>query len=106
MAKTHSIGGFGAHFQSERDPKEDELDRELEDDKPGIEEELVAMIAERYAPVETLAESTEQKSTLDLIDEIESFTDVSKSKLVLALKAWGFNPYYTGNQFVWLLKER
>ena len=106
MSKKHSIGGFGAHFQNERDPKEDELDKELQDDNPGIEEELVAMIAERYEPVETLAESTDQKTTLDLIDEIESFTDVSKPKLVMALKNWGFKPYYTGNQFVWLLKEK
>lgn len=106
MKKNHSIGGFGAHFQNERDPKEVELDGKLEDDKPGIEEELVAMISERYAPVESLTDSTDQKTTLDLIDEIESFTDVSKAKLVMALKACGYKSYYTGDQFVWLLRER
>lgn len=106
MSKKHSIGGFGAHFQNERDPKEVELDKSLDDEKPGIEEELVAMISERYAPAESLSESTDQKTTLDLIDEIESFTDVSKAKLVMALKAWGYKSYYTGDKFVWLLKER
>lgn len=106
MSKKHSIGGFGAHFQNERDPKEVELDKELDDDKPGIEEELVALIFERYEPVEVLAESTEQKTTVDLIDEMEAFTDVSKSKLTTSLKQFGFKPYYTGDQFVWLLKER
>ena len=105
MSKKNTISGFGA-YRSNEDPKEEELDGQLDDGKPSIEEELVAMIAERYAPAETLPDSTDQKSTLDLIDEIESFTDVSKSKLVKALKAWGFKPHYTGDQFVWLLKEK
>lgn len=103
--KKHIVRGFGAG-RPEDDPKENALDRELEDEEPAIEEELVALIFDRYEPVETLPESTDQKTTLDLIEEMEAFTSVSKFMLVKSMKACGFKPYYTGDQFVWLLKER
>lgn len=106
MSKTnHTVRGFGAS-RPEEDPKEKELDKELETKEPAIEEELVALIFDRYEPVETLPESTDQKTTLDLIEEMEAFTSVSKYMLVKSMKACGFKPYYTGEQFVWLLKER
>jgi len=85
---------------------DDEVDEKTVDNKPSIEESLVALIFDRYAPAETFPESTDHKTTLDLIDEMESTTDVSKSKVKMAMEDFGFKLHYTGNEYVWLLKER
>lgn len=100
MSKKHTIAGFGKHYIDE------EVDEKKVDQIISTEESLVALIFDRYAPAETYPESTETKSTLELIDEMESSADVSKSKIKLAMENKGFKLHYTGNEFVWLLKER
>ena len=100
MNKNHTIGGFGKHYIDE------EVDEKKVDQEISMEESLVALIFDRYAPADDFPGSTEQKSTLDLIDEMESSSDVSKNKVVMALKEFGFKLHYTGSEYVWLLKER
>lgn len=70
------------------------------------EESLVALIFDRYAPADNFPESTDQKSTLDLIDEMESSCEISKYNIKKAMEEFGFKLHYTGNEFVWLMKER
>lgn len=72
----------------------------------GVETQLVALLAEMYSPADTMAESTEQKTTSELIDEMESSSDVSKNKVKKAMDAAGFKLHYNGSEYVWLLKER
>jgi hypothetical protein len=100
MKKKPIIKGFRHTYIDE------EVDEKTIDDQPSIEESLVALIFDRYAPADTYPESTDQKTTLDLIDEMESTTDIAKSKVKMAMEDKGFKLYYTGNEFVWLLKER
>lgn len=101
MSKKHTISGFRQPYIDEEVSQSEETKSE----GPSIEEQLVDLICQRYSPVETLQESSDQKTTLELIDEMESFSEVYKTKIVLAMKDKGFKPYYTGESFVWLLKE-
>lgn len=100
MSKKPTIKGFRTAYIDE------EVDEKTAEQTVSVEESLVALIFDRYAPAKTYPESTETKSTLDLIDEMESTCDVSKSKIKLAMEDKGFKLHYTGNEFVWLLKER
>lgn len=100
MSKKHTIAGFGKHYIDE------EVDEKKVEEKESVEESLVNLIFERYAPAESFPESTDQKSTLDLIDEMESTCEVYKSKVKMAMEAKGFKLHYTGSEFIWLLKER
>lgn len=100
MSKKNTIVGFGKHYIDE------EVDEKKVEEKESVEESLVALIFDRYAPAETYPESTDQKSTLDLIDEMESTSEVYKSKVKMAMEAKGFKLHYTGSEFIWLLKER
>ena len=100
MNKKNTVKGFRHTYI------DDEVDDKNKPDKPSIEEELVTLIFERYEPVETMPESTDQKSTIDLVDEMESSAEVSKNKVVMALKEYGFKLHYTGGEYLWLLKER
>jgi len=83
-------------------------DEVAEPAKPEIttEESLVALIFDRYAPADNFPESSDQKSTLDLIDEMESSCEVSKYNIKKAMEEFGFKLHYTGSEFVWLMKER
>lgn len=85
---------------------DDEVDENNKNATPCIEEQLVASLAERYTPAETIAESTEQKTTLELCDEMEATADVHKSLVHQAMVDRGFKLHYTGVDYVWLLKER
>lgn len=100
MKKKPIIKGFGKPYI------DDEVNPIEETKGPSTEESLVALIFDRYAPAESFPESTDQKTTIDLIDEMESTTDVSKSLVKLAMEEFGFKLHYTGNEFVWLLHER
>jgi hypothetical protein len=93
------IKGFGATYidESVAEPAKPEIT---------TEESLVALIFDRYAPADNFPESTDQKSTLDLIDEMESSCEVSKYNIKKAMEQFGFKLHYTGSEFVWLLKER
>ena len=103
MNKKVNIKGFGHAYI---DDEVNGPDLQGEDKGPSMEEELVALIFDRYEPVETMPESTDQKSTMDLVDEMESTSEVSKNKVVMALKEYCFKLHYTGGEYVWLLKER
>ncbi len=100
MNKKPFIKGFRTAYIDE------EVDEKTAEKTVSVEESLVALIFDRYAPAETYPESTEQKTTLDLIDEMESCSEVSKSKVKLAMEDKGFKLQYTGSEFVWLMKER
>lgn len=100
MNKKVNIKGFRHSYI------DDEVDEKNMPDKPSMEEELVALVFDRYLPVDSMPESTDQKTTLDLIDEMESTSEVSKNKVVMALKEYGFKLHYTGGEYVWLLRER
>jgi hypothetical protein len=100
MGKKFNITGFRTAYIDE------EVDEKTVDQQISIEESLVALIFDRYAPAENYPESTDQKSTLDLVDEMESSSDISKNKIKMAMEAFGFKLHYTGSEFVWLLKER
>jgi len=106
MSKKHTIGGFGKHYINEEVDEKNKSMAEPVEDEISIEESLVALIFDRYAPAETYPESTDQKSTLDIIDEMESSSDVSKNKVKMAMEQFGFKLHYTGSEFVWLLKDR
>lgn len=96
MGKKINIKGFRTAY----------IDEEVDEKTVDVEESLVALIFDRYAPAESFPESTDQKSTLDLIDEMESTCVVYKSKVKMAMEAKGFKLHYTGSEFIWLLKER
>jgi len=85
---------------------DEEVDEKKVEEKESVEESLVDLIFDRYAPAESYPESTDQKTTLDLIDEMESTCEVYKSKVKMAMEAKGFKLHYTGSEFIWLLKER
>lgn len=106
MNKKPIIKGFRTAYIDEEVGSTGSPNEAQEVEREAVEISLVALIFDRYAPAETYPESTETKSTLDLIDEMESTCDVSKSKIKLAMEAKGFKLHYTGNEFVWLLKER
>jgi hypothetical protein len=109
MSKKVNITGFRhAYIDDEVDgiASQARNDGDDEEKTPSMEEELVALIFDRYAPVDSLPESTEQKTTMDLVDEMESSSEVSKNKVVMALKECGFKLHYTGGEYVWMLKER
>lgn len=98
--KKKVVKGFGGSYIDE------EVDEQKMPKGPSIEDELVTLIYERYSPAENLPESDEQKTTLDLINEMESSADVTKNLVVEAMKDYGFKMCYTGDEYVWLLKER
>jgi len=100
MGKKINIKGFRTAYIDE------EVDEKTVEEKQSVEESLVALIFEHYAPAETMPESTDQKSTLDLIDEMESTCEVYKSKVKMAMEAKGYKLHYTGAEYVWLLRER
>lgn len=85
---------------------DDEVDEKNHPPTASVEESLVALIFDHYAPVETMPESTDQKTTTDLIEEMEPISEVSKSLVKLAMEEFGFKLHYTGSEFVWLLKQR
>lgn len=99
--KTIQVRGFGQKFKEEDDVPELTPEPEF-----SFEEQLVAIILNRYKPAEEVADATEQKSSTDLIDEMESVIEPEKNKLYLAMKDAGFQLHYNGEAFVWLLKER
>ena len=98
--KKNTVKGFGAHYIDEN-LDEGKMPKEI-----GVEESLVAMIFDRYEPVETLPESTELKTTIDLVDEMEATADVSRNAVKKAMEEFGFKLHYTGGEYVWMLKER
>jgi hypothetical protein len=105
--KTAQVKGFRSYPIDE--PKNTSANTDVQEPaeaKISVEESLVALISERYAPAATYPEATDPKTTLDLIDEMESTCNVSRAKVKLAMEASGFKLHYTGNEFVWLLKER
>lgn len=85
---------------------DEEVDEKTIESKPTVEESLVALIFDHYEPVATMPESTDQKTTTELIEEMEPISEVSKSLVKLAMEEFGFKLHYTGSEFVWLLKER
>ena len=56
--KKNTVKGFGAHYIDEN------LDEEKMPKEIGVEESLVAMIFDSYEPVDSLPESTDQKTTI------------------------------------------
>lgn len=103
---TPRVIGFGANLQ-EKD--QTESTPEIKDEASetfSFEEQLVAIILKQYDPAASVAEATEQKSSTELIDEMESVIEPEKNKLYVAMTDVGFKLYYTGESFVWLLKEK
>lgn len=97
--KKNTVKGFGGHYGDDDD----------EQKKPkgiSVEESLVAMIFDRYEPVDNLPESTDQKTTLELVDEMEATADVSRNAVKKAMEEFGFKLHYTGSEYVWMLRER
>lgn len=73
--------------------------------KTTIEEELVTLISQQFSPAETIGEATDLKSTTDLIDEMEEISGVTPYMVTKAMKDAGFKLHYTGEGYVWMLKE-
>ncbi len=99
--KTIQVRGFGQKFKEEDDVPELTPEPEF-----SFEKQLVAIILNRYEPAEEVADATEQKSSTDLIDEMEAVIEPEKNKLYLAMKDAGFTLHYNGESFVWLLREK
>lgn len=59
-----------------------------------------------YTPAASLADADDIKTTLDLIDEMESIATIYPIEVSTALTQAGFKLHYTGTQYVWLLKNR
>ena len=94
------------HIKGFRQPYIDEtVDKPEAPVAEPVEAQLVKLLAEMYHPAATIAESTEQKTTSELIDEMESSSDVSKNKVKMAMDASGFKLYYNGSEYVWLLNQ-
>jgi len=98
--KKNTVKGFGAHYIDEN------MDEEKMPKEISVEESLVAMIYDRYEPVNSLPESTDQKTTIELVDEMESTADVSRNAVKKAMEGMGFKLHYTGSEYVWILRER
>ncbi|MGQ7868691.1 hypothetical protein [Sunxiuqinia sp. sy24] len=103
---TPRVIGFGANFQAN---DQTESTPQTPDESPetfSFEEQLVGIVLKQYDPAGTVAEATEQKSSTELIDEMESVIEPEKNKLYVAMTDAGFQLHYTGESFVWLLKEK
>ena len=70
----------------------------------GCVNDLISVLMQTYLPAESVENSDEMKTTLELLDEFESMVDVSKDTVFAAMQSAGFKTWYTGYGFVWLLK--
>jgi hypothetical protein len=70
-----------------------------------LSEELVIAFTQHFYPADDLADSDETKSTLEMIDEMESIGEILPWEVNFLMKEFNFKLHYTGSGYVWLLKK-
>ncbi len=102
MKKPIKVTGFGSRQPVQLPPEKDDTTEAT----PSIEEQLVQVILQHYVPANSVNEADAQKTSTELMDEMESVVEPEKNVLYIAMKDAGFKLHYTGESFVWLLKLR
>ena len=73
---------------------------------PTISKQIFDSLMDFYSPAGSIAESDEQKSTYELIEEMGEIEDITAAAVNKLMEENGFHLHYTGMSYVWLLKVR
>ena len=68
-----------------------------------ITDSLISSFLENFEPAEKITENPEFKSTLDIIEEMNSIAEVEKWEINEVLKNSGFKIKYIEGSFYWIL---
>lgn len=79
---------------------------EQKPDIPPIADKLIEAFATFYQPADPTDETMEAKSTLDIIEEMASVSDVEKYEIAIGLEKKGFKIIYTAVGAFWAVKPR
>ena len=67
---------------------------------------MIEALSAYYKPAETPVEADETKSTQYLINEMSDMEEIYPYEVNRLMETRGFKIYYTGTNFVWLLKVK
>ncbi len=89
--------------------KEEETTGTPEEEKektPTFTETLLDAFFEKYIPTQKQTRHTDTKTTIEIMEEMASISDVEKWEINTALQQAGFKTTYIDGAFYWMLQPK